>query len=279
MGRGNAARGGHGDQYSNRLDTKELGPPLAMWDFNHCDPKRCSGKKLERQGLIRALRIGQKSKGVVVTPNGRQPVSPADKNVCTEYGVAVVECSWARISEVPFNKIGGNCERLLPYLVAANPVNYGKPWRLNCVEAIAACLVITGHEQRARRIMEPFGWGPSFFDINAELFEIYAACADAKEVTQRQEEWLAKLAEEYNSKRSGVQQAATGMAQKVDQYGIPLSDNEDSADETGPVDSGDEGEFDGRRSVLKHNEDEDDPLFTTDRLGNRVRKVDCDSAL
>ena len=39
-------------------------------------------------------------------------MSPADKEVLEAYGAAVVECSWARIDEVPMSRIGGHCERL-----------------------------------------------------------------------------------------------------------------------------------------------------------------------
>lgn len=79
-------------------------------------------------------------------------------------GLAVVECSWARLEEVPWTKIKSPNERLrefpspclsqptystarkltftsssatVPFLIATNPVNYGKPWRL--VSLAAPC--------------------------------------------------------------------------------------------------------------------------------------------
>jgi pre-rRNA-processing protein TSR3 len=54
----------------------------------------------------------------------------------------------------------------VPYLIATNPVNYGKPWRLNCVEALAAAFYITGFDSYAERLLEPFAWGGSFWSVN-----------------------------------------------------------------------------------------------------------------
>ena len=54
----------------------------------------------------------------------------------------------------------------VPYLVATNPVNYGKPWRLNCVEALAAAFYITGYDSYAERLLSGFGWGHSFYEVN-----------------------------------------------------------------------------------------------------------------
>ena len=39
----------------------------ACWDFNHCDAKRCSGKRLMHFGLMRELHVGQKFQGVVIS--------------------------------------------------------------------------------------------------------------------------------------------------------------------------------------------------------------------
>ena len=45
-------------------------------------------------------------------PNAKHVLSPADRSLLEQYGTAVVECSWARLKEVPFSRIGGKCERL-----------------------------------------------------------------------------------------------------------------------------------------------------------------------
>lgn len=190
----------HG-RYESKNLVQNLPFKLAMWDFDHCDPKRCSGKKLERLGFIKNLRIGQKFQGIVVTPQGRDVVSPNDKEVVEKYGGAVVECSWARLDEVPFGKIGGKYERLLPYFIATNPVNYGKPWRLNCVEALAACLAIVDHEDWAVMILEKFTWGLNFLKVNRELIDLYKKCTDSESVVKVQDEYLENLERESKERK------------------------------------------------------------------------------
>lgn len=155
-----------------------------MWDFNHCDPKRCSGKKLSRLGLIQELRVGQKFRGIVLTPNATQTLSPADARIVAENGVAVVECSWARLDEVPFGKLKSPNERLLPHMIATNPVNYGKPMKLNCVEALAAAFYLCSMPAQGRLLLSKFGWGEHFPKINARWIRAYRDCKDAREVDQ-----------------------------------------------------------------------------------------------
>jgi pre-rRNA-processing protein TSR3 len=220
------ARGPRGDD-----DFSELRPAYkaACWDLGHCDPKRCSGKKLMKLGLMRELSVGQKHSGVIISPNAKHMISPADRELMEQYGAAVVECSWARIKEVPWAKIGGKCERLLPYLVAANSVNYGKPWRLNCVEALGAAFYICGHPEWAEEVLSHFPYGQSFLDINSSILKRYAACADEEAIKKTEEAWMARLEKEYaDSRAEGADGLETDMWNGGNtNHRIPVSSDEE----------------------------------------------------
>ncbi|KUI58225.1 Ribosome biogenesis protein TSR3 [Cytospora mali] len=203
----------------------------ACWDLGHCDPKRCSGKKLMKAGLMRELHLGQRHSGVIITPNGKHVISPADRELMDAYGAAVVECSWARTKEVQWNKVGGRCERLLPYLVAANTVNYGKPWRLNCAEALAAAFAICGHLDWAEQVLEPFSYGKAFLKINAQLLRRYAECEDEKAIKKAEEEWMERLEREYADNREEGSDDDMWKSGNVNRRIIPQSDDEEDEDE------------------------------------------------
>lgn len=163
---------------------------VAMWDFNQCDPKKCSGRKLMRCGMIKTLKIKQKFPGLVLTVGGDRCVSPLDREIITKKGVAVVDFSWAKLEQTPLHKLKAGHKRLLPYLIAANPINYGKPYQLNCVEALAATMYITGYKQMAEEYLSKFSWGHSFLELNEDLLDDYAKCKDGAEVIAIQQEYI-----------------------------------------------------------------------------------------
>lgn len=73
---------------SSADDEEEKNPlkglQLRMWDFAQCDPKRCTGARLERRGVFRAMPLKQPFKGIVLSPNGTVSVSPADRPILQE---------------------------------------------------------------------------------------------------------------------------------------------------------------------------------------------------
>ncbi|KAG0174429.1 ribosome biogenesis protein tsr3 [Apophysomyces sp. BC1015] len=184
--------------------------PVAMWDFKHCDPKRCSGVKLARCRMLKTLKLSQRFRGIVASPVGEKAVSPADRSIVEMYGAAVVDCSWAKIDEVPFSKIRGPSDRLLPYLVATNPVNYGKPWKLNCAEALAAIFYITGFPEHGEALLAKFKWGHAFRKVNGGLLAKYAKCKDSTEVVAVQNEYLKQLEEDDRRKAEEASKADPG---------------------------------------------------------------------
>ena len=86
--------------------------------------------------------------------------------------------------------------------MAANPVNYGRPWRLNCVEALAACFAIVRHTDWAELLLLNFSWGLTFLKINEELIELYQQCTDSESITKAQEQWLEKIEQEAKERKN-----------------------------------------------------------------------------
>ena len=72
--------------------------------------------------------------------------------------------------------------------------------QLSCVEAFAATLYIVGLPDVGLALLQKFKWGPTFFRINIELLEAYAACEDGVAVIECQNEWVTRLQAEKASK-------------------------------------------------------------------------------
>jgi pre-rRNA-processing protein TSR3 len=159
---------------------------LLIYHANQCDPKKCSGKKLARFELVRLTKhINQLKPFLVLSPFSEKALSPADKGA---RGLAALDCSWAHAEEV-FSYFRLQ-ERALPFLLAANPVNFGKPFKLSTVEALAAGLVILGDPKQAELILSKFTWGHVFLELNREPLQEYSASKDSTEVVRIQMEYL-----------------------------------------------------------------------------------------
>ena len=181
-------------------------------DFGHCDPRRCSGKRLARQHIITELRVGSRFRGVVLSsvflrfgslpllddicpslgqrrhrfyrPQTRTLLTKAASPSSNAHGHAypkflspklrLLTNAYVRLPALVlrFSIDQLSLANVVPYLIATNPTNYGKPWRLNCAEALAAAFSLTGHDDWAERLLAPFGWGSSFYPVNRCVWSI-----------------------------------------------------------------------------------------------------------
>lgn len=232
------ALGNSGDNDDLNKSIEKTVVRLGMWDFSQCDPKRCSGRRLARMKMLQEFKLNTRFSGVILSPTGQRTLSPADKDILKQGGLAVIDCSWAQLEQVPFQRLPKGNECLLPFLVAANSVNYGRPYKLNCAEALAAGLYITGSIKDAELVMSKFSYGEEFIRLNKELLDLYMRAKDSDDIIRIQDEWL-------EEKRSLREQRLRGEKDASDSSS--LSQTEQSSPSSSE--------------------------YEIDKLGNRIEKV------
>ncbi len=161
--------------------------PLYAYRDNSCDPRKCTVKKLERAGFLKIFtKISQIPRNtLLLDPTAEQALSPADRSLRS---LTVLDCSWEVLDTGAVRS--WRIRRALPFLMAANPVNFGKPCMLSSVEALAAALYIIGEKERAAEVLSKVSWGVRFLEVNREPLDLYARAKDSTEVIGIQKLYL-----------------------------------------------------------------------------------------
>jgi pre-rRNA-processing protein TSR3 len=165
-------------------------PQIYAYIAGEDDPKKCTARKMARFKLAAAVRriSALPFESVVLDPGSPKAVSAEDRKRMETSGIAVLDFSWRKIEEeMPFLRFPHR--RALPYLVAANPVMYGRPCQLSSVEAVAAALFIAGFRDQAAEVLSKFSWGLNFIELNREPLERYASARTSAEVVSIQWEY------------------------------------------------------------------------------------------
>jgi pre-rRNA-processing protein TSR3 len=164
---------------------------IVVYHAGQCDPKKCTALKLKRHELVRLVRQMKflPKRAVILNPFSQVAFSPADRKRIEDFGLAALDCSWEHAEKVLLKHVRGT-SRCLPFLVAGNPVNFGKPTKLSTVEALAAALDIAGFEQEATELLSVFKWGHTFLEINQDRLKSYAKAKNSTEIIELQKCFL-----------------------------------------------------------------------------------------
>lgn len=165
---------------------------IVVYHAEECDKKKCTTVKLGKQGKVKVVtKLNMVPTGaIILDPYSQKALSPEDRDIIIEKGLVGLDCSWKRLDKMPFKLKTGKNSRSLPFLIAANPTNYGKPCILSTAEAIAASFYIIGFKDIAIDIMSGFKWGPHFIKLNEELLESYSKAKNSLEVVEIQNEYM-----------------------------------------------------------------------------------------
>ena len=121
-------------------------PVHAIW-LAQDDPTKNTAVRASKDELLRLHKDFRRlpKKGIILEPLCGKVLGPEDREIFDSHGALVgLDCSWAQIEESVEHVMRRTRlqPRMLPLLLAANPVNWGKPGKLSTVEALAAYLVL-----------------------------------------------------------------------------------------------------------------------------------------
>ena len=171
-------------------------PRIVIYHTGQDNPKRCTAKRMVRFNLAREVHRlkALPLRSVLLNPYAERVIWKGDRDIILKRGLSGVDCSWNEI-ETRFFSSDYFEGRKLPVLLAANPVNYGRPFRLSTAEAVASALFITGFFEEAGRIMSKFGFGETFLTLNREPLEAYAAAQSPELLMLEEREFFPPLKE------------------------------------------------------------------------------------
>jgi len=165
---------------------------LIVYHANEDDPKKCSAKKLAKFGIVELFTNIRKTPNdaILLNPFAEKSLSKKDLGIAEKNGLLAVDCSWEN-AENSFDFLNkSNHSRCLPFLVAANPVNYGKPFKFSTIEAFSAALYILGEKEKAKDILKLYKWGPHFLELNKEPLEDYEKAQNSSEIIKIMKQYL-----------------------------------------------------------------------------------------
>ena len=159
---------------------------LFVYHLNDDDPKKCSAKKLQKFGYVKLEKKlnSLPRNAVLLNPFAEKSLSREDLKSAMENGIVAVDCSWKN-AEIFFSRLEKNfISRSLPFVVAVNPVNYGKPFKLTTLEAFATALYILGKVEHAEVLLNIYKWGPHFLELNKQPLKEYRNAKSSAEIIQ-----------------------------------------------------------------------------------------------
>lgn len=157
---------------------------LFVYHANEDDPKKCTAKKLFRFGFVKLETNIKKTPQdtILLNPFSKKSLSPEDKKIAIKNGILAIDCSWKNAENSFYYLDKKNNSRALPFVIATNSVNYGKPFKLSTLEAFATALYILDDIETAKKIINLYKWGPNFLILNKEPLEDYRKSKNSSQI-------------------------------------------------------------------------------------------------